>query len=80
MQSFIYYAAIVINIIAALAVFFFAATQARGNEYFLMLLFVLPSAFALAALFDLAGPTERKLARDLRLTKMQKELETLKSE
>lgn len=79
MACFFRYAAIIANVMAVIALLLFLVAEARGLEVLLFALFLIPPALALFALIDAPGVEERKLARQLRLARMKKELEELKA-
>ncbi|MCB9990199.1 MAG: hypothetical protein H6867_02320 [Rhodospirillales bacterium] len=76
MGRFIYYAACVVNVLAV-AGLVFALTQARSSEVFLLGACLIPPVLALFALYERPGPAERKLAQQVRLARLKKELEEL---
>jgi hypothetical protein len=77
MTRIIHYAAVIANILAVLATLFFIVTQARGQEVALFALFLIPPILSLVALIDVPGLEERRLARQLRLLRLKKELSAL---
>lgn len=78
MANIIHWAAKIVNVIAILALLFFMMAEARGHEYLLFILFLIPPVLAVWALLADASPAERKLAKQVRMARLEKELEELK--
>ncbi len=78
--KFIHGAALAANILTILALLFFAVTEARGAQDFVILVpFLIAPVLSVIALFQIPGTEERKLAKQVRLARLKKELEDLKA-
>lgn len=74
MARLVHYAAVAVNSVAVLALLFFMVMEGRSSEYWLFVLFLIPPVLSLVALYNIPGPDERKLAKELRMARMKKEL------
>ena len=78
MSRFIYYAAMVVNVLAVLIVAFVIVAEAnRTEEIMILALCFLPPVLAISAIFSAPDLEERKLERAVKKTQLKKELEKL---
>ena len=72
-------AALAANILSILALLFFAVTEARGMQDFIILVpFLIAPTLSVIALFQIPGVEERQLSKEVRMARLAKELKELK--
>lgn len=76
----LYYAAMVANILAVIALLFLFGQVHGGQEILIVVLAMLPPVLALAAMYTLPDFEARKLARRLKKAELRKALKDLGEE
>lgn len=77
--KFVHGAALAANILSILALLFFAVTEARGMQDFIILVpFLIAPTLSVIALFQIPGVEERQLSKEVRMARLAKELKELK--
>ena len=77
--KFVHGAALAANILSILALLFFAVTEARGMQDFIILVpFLIAPTLSVIALFQIPGVEERQLSKEVRMARLAKEVKELK--